>query len=106
MGKHDCERGNHFMSIDPQSILSDLKAKREVRGRVLHFKDYWRTYGLMGIYGVAFLLMDFRLQTRAEGMFLYLSATLLVAAAVKDSQRAVNRRFELLVGLLEKKGSL
>jgi hypothetical protein len=97
---------NAAIPIDAGSILADLKAKREVRGPVLHFKDYWRTYGLMVIYGVAFVVLDFRFQTRAEAMQLYLSTAVLVATAVRDGQRAINWRFEHLVDLLEKNGSL
>ena len=94
------------MQPDVQSILSDLKAKREVRGPVLHFTDYWRTYGLMIVYGALILVFNIRLNSRVEGFIVYVAASVIIATAVKDSQRAINRRFECLVDLLEKKGVL
>ena len=94
------------MQTEPQSILAELKAKREVRGPALHFRDYWRTYALMFIYGVGLLMLDFRLQTRSEGILVYVATIGIIGTAIKDSQRALNRRFEVLINLLEKKGVL
>jgi hypothetical protein len=39
-------------------------------------------------------------------MLVFLATVIIIGAAVKDSQRALNRRFEVLVDLLEKKGGL
>ena len=94
------------MQPDPQSILAELKAKRELRSPALHFRDYWRTYGLMVLYGAGLVLLDSGPPTRGEVTLVFLATALIIGAAVKDSQRALNRRFEVLVDLLEKKGGL
>lgn len=94
------------MQADPQAILAELKAKREVHSPALHFRDYWRTYGLMVLYGAGLVLLQFGPQTRGEGILVYLATAIVIVAVVNDSQRALNRRFEVLVDLLEKKGGL
>jgi len=98
------------MNADAQSILADLQAKREIHSPALHVKDYWHTYALMAVYGAALVAMDFAVTPRAgpdfKTVMLYLFLVLIVATAIQDSQRAVNRRFDRLVGLLEKKGML
>ena len=94
------------MQPDPQSVLAELKAKREVRSPALHFRDCWRTYGLMVLYGAGLLLLDFGPPTRGEGILVFPATVIIIGAAVSDGQRALNRRFEILVDLLEKKGGL
>ena len=98
------------MNADAQSILADLQAKREIHSPALHVKDYWHTYALMVVYGVALVLSFFVYQqsdsARYETVILYMFLVLIVATAIQDSQRAVNRRFDRLVGVLEKKGVL
>lgn len=98
------------MNADAQSILADLKARREIHSPALHVKDYWHTYALMAIYGVALVAMDVVVKPRGgpdfKTVMLYLFPVLIVANAITDSQRAVNRRFDRLVELLEKKDVL
>ena len=98
------------MNADAQSILADLELKREIHSPALHVKDYWHTYALMAVYGAALVAMDFVEKPRTAPDFktvmLYLFLVLIVATAIQDSQRAVNRRFDRLVELLEKKGVL
>jgi dolichyl-phosphate-mannose--protein O-mannosyl transferase len=98
------------MNADAQTVLADLKAKREIHSPALHVKDYWHTYVLMVVYGVALASFSFvdkqSYATRYETLMLYMFLVLVVAIAIQDSQRAVNRRFDRLVELLEKKGML
>jgi hypothetical protein len=98
------------MNADAQAILADLKAKREIHGPALHFKDFWHTYALMAIYGAALAAMDFAVRPltgpHMETVMLYAFMVLIVANAISDSRRAINRRFDCLVALLEKKGLL
>ena len=92
------------MQTDARSILADLKAKREVRGSVLHFTDYWRTYSLMVLYGIGFTILNLSHSDRGEAFLAYLATTIIVLSAIEDSQRAANRRFGAVIELLEKKG--
>lgn len=86
--------------------MEELKAKREVRSPALHLRDYWRTYGLMALYGAGLALLNFGPPTRGEGTLIYLATAVIISTAVNDGQRALNRRFQVLVDLLEKKGVL
>jgi hypothetical protein len=98
------------MNHEAQTILSDLKAKREIRGPVLLATDYWRTYALMALYGVilgVFALGHWTyLDARMMGLFSYMYSVIIVGTAITDGQRAINRRFDRLVEQLEKKGVL
>ena len=98
------------MNIEAQTILSDLKAKREIRGPVLHFRDYWRTYGAMALYAAVLVVLDLEFKPRVyphlEVLMLYAFLAVIVMSAIKDGQKAINRRFDRLVELLEKKGVL
>ena len=92
------------MQTEALSILADLKAKREVRGSALHFTDYWRTYSLMVLYGIGLAILDLRFSARGEALLVYFATTIIVSSAIRDSQRAANRRFGAVIELLEKKG--
>ena len=98
------------MNIEAQTILSDLKAKREIHGPVLYFGDYWRTYSAMVLYGALLVVSDIEFKTRVDPhitvLLLYTFLVIIVMSAIKDGQKAVNRRFDRLVELLEKKGVL
>jgi hypothetical protein len=98
------------MNIEAQIILSDLKAKREILSPAVHLRDYWRTYGLMILYGVILATFEFGFPThtdrRMEWIYLYMFLVIIIDTAIRDGQRAVNRRFDRLVGLLEKRGGL
>jgi hypothetical protein len=98
------------MNPEAQTILSDLKAKREIRRPVLHAADYWRTYALMALYGAILVVFALGYRTtldgRMMGLFSYMYSVLIVGTAITDGQRAINRRFERLVVQLEKKGVL
>lgn len=98
------------MNSDARTILADLKAKREIQSPAVHFRDYWRTYSLMVLYGAVLTTAEFGFQKyfdrRAEWLFLYLFLVIIIGNAIKDGQRAVNRRFDRLVEQLEKKGVL
>jgi hypothetical protein len=98
------------MNPEAQTILSDLKAKREIRGPVLHAADYWRTYALMALYGVILgvFALGYRtiLDVRMMGLFSYMYSAIIVGTAITDGQRAINRRFDRLVEQLEQKGVL
>ena len=98
------------MNSEAHIILADLKAKREIRSPAVHFRDYWRTYGLMVLYGAALTAGELGskpfLDRRIEWLVLYMFLVVIIANAIKDGQRAVNRRFDRLVEQLEKKGVL
>jgi hypothetical protein len=98
------------MNHEAQTILADLKAKREIRGPVLHAVDYWRTYALMALYGAILVVFALGYRTsldgRMMGLFSYMYSVLIVGTAITDGQRAINRRFDRLVEQLEKKGML
>ena len=98
------------MNYEAQTILSDLEAKREIRGPVLLATDYWQTYALMALYGVilgVFALGHWTfLDGRMMGLFSYMYSVIIVGTAITDGQRAINRRFDRLVEQLEKKGVL
>ena len=98
------------MNPEAQTILSDLKAKREIRGPVLLATDYWRTYALMALYAVVLGVFALGYRTiddiRMAGIFSYMFSVIIVATAITDGQRAINRRFDRLVEQLEKKGVL
>ncbi|MBX3748525.1 MAG: hypothetical protein KF897_00385 [Opitutaceae bacterium] len=94
------------MQSTAQEVLADLKAKRELTGPALHFRDYWRTYGLLVLYGAAVPFLAVNLKSHIAWIFGYAATTAIIATAVNDSRRAINRRFEVLVELLQKKGVL
>lgn len=98
------------MNIEAQIILADLKAKREILSPAVHYRDYWRTYSLMILYGAILAAGEVGLRAYfnrgIEWLVLYLFLVIIIDTAIKDGQRAVNRRFDCLVKLLEKKGVL
>lgn len=97
------------MNIEAQEILADLKAKREIRGPVLHIRDYWRTYSAMVVYAavlVLYLEFKIRLDPHIEALAMYMVLVVIVTSAIKDERRAINRRFDRLIELLEKKSIL
>jgi hypothetical protein len=98
------------MNSEAQTILSDLKAKREIRGPVLHAADYWRTYALMALYGAALGVFALSYKTNVDarivGCIVYMLLAIIVGTAITDGQRAINRRFDRLVEQLAKKGVL
>jgi hypothetical protein len=98
------------MHPEAQTILSDLKAKREIRGPVLHAAEFWRTYALMALYGAALGVFALSYKTNVDarlvGLILYMFLVIIVGTAITDGQRAINRRFDLLVEQLENKGVL
>lgn len=94
------------MQTSAQVILTDLRAKRELSSPTSHFWDYWRTYSLLVIYGVAVPLLAARIQGDAEWLIGYVTTITIIMTAVRDSRRALDRRFEVLVATLERKGML
>lgn len=94
------------MQTPAQLILADIKAKRELRSPTSHFRDYWRTYSLMMLYGIAVPILATRVQGNASWLVGYVATIVIIMTAVSDSRRAMDRRFEVLVEVLEKKGVL
>ncbi len=66
------------MQADPLSILAELKAKRELRSPALHYRDYWRTHGLLVLYGAGLVLLDFGPPTRGEGLLVFLATVIIL----------------------------
>jgi uncharacterized membrane protein YeiB len=92
------------MQSEARSILADLKAKRDVRGSESRYTNYWRTYSLIIVYGIGLALFNVNISTRGGALLIYGALAIVITTAVSDSQRAINRRFELLMELLERKG--
>ncbi|HZZ17927.1 MAG TPA: hypothetical protein VFE25_01085 [Opitutaceae bacterium] len=92
------------MQSEARAILHELKTKREVRGSAMGWTDYWRTYAIMIVYGVGLEILLPRLSGRGESILVFLATTVVVATSIRDSQRAINRRFEALLALIESKG--
>ncbi len=97
------------MSTAPTSteILADLRDRRVLREPVFHVRDYWRTYGLMVLGGLALLLLGPRIEvTWMLSLVVFFLLANIIVTAVKDTRRVINRRFDLLIAQLEKKGAL
>ena len=94
------------MQTSAQLILADLRTKRELRSPASHFRDYWRTYGLLILYGIAVPVLAVRMRGDADWLIGYVATITIILTAVRDSRRALDRRFEALVDLLTRKGVL
>ncbi len=90
-------------AIKPAEILANLRDRRLLREPVVQLRDYWRTYGLLILHAVVLLVFN---HVSPANPFIWLAvytsfATILLTV-IKDTRRAINRHFDLLIHHLEK----
>ncbi|HXQ81760.1 MAG TPA: hypothetical protein VN775_10630 [Opitutaceae bacterium] len=79
------------MQDEARSTLSDLKAKREMRGPVSRFTGCRWAYGFKILCAIGLAMNGFRLSTRGEELLVSAAANVIIATAGKDSHRAARR---------------
>jgi di/tricarboxylate transporter len=95
------------MNPSPESILAELKVKRDLRSVLdSSYRDYFRTYATIILYLAWLMTTEFALRVQPSALFTLIMASFAVCAAITDTQAAAKRRWTVLVALLEEKGVL
>jgi uncharacterized protein (TIGR02246 family) len=85
------------MSSSPQAILAEIKVERDFRDLLdTSLRDSGKTCSIIVISFALFSALEFWLKIQVHAIVYFMSATIVVCAAINDSQVAMKRRWRAL----------